>query len=213
MPSVYQDPIPHNYWLGPPPHFAVVSTVERNASPLRRAAAYLGLPVSLASHWLAARAAPTVVRHQIYVIDLAALEGPDTSLALVVEAIDLIAKADPRVLRRMAADTRSITIVQDLGSPARFVAPIRIITLDAAKMRQRSVEQRASYLVHEATHARLYANGAPLPDGESPRLEQICLRRELAFARRIEASAEHMNWLHQRLRVYQSPQGGGQRLT
>ncbi len=43
----------------------------------------------------------------------------------------------------------------------------------------------ASVLVHEATHARLDHCGFGYDEAERDRIEKVCLRREMAFAKRV----------------------------
>ena len=43
----------------------------------------------------------------------------------------------------------------------------------------------AAVIVHEATHARLWRCGFGYDEDERHRIEAICVRRELAFARRL----------------------------
>ena len=43
----------------------------------------------------------------------------------------------------------------------------------------------AAVIVHEATHARLWRYGFGYNEEQRERIEAICLRRELAFARRL----------------------------
>jgi len=105
------------------------------------ASAFVGMAVSLASRSLAARAA-TVVRHQIRVIDFATPEGTDDSLTLVVEAIDLIARVDPRVQHRKDCGHLLRHDRAGFHSPANSTAPIRIVTLSAATQRRRTEHER-----------------------------------------------------------------------
>jgi hypothetical protein len=53
-----------------------------------------------------------------------------------------------------------------------------------------TVEQIASTIVHEATHARLERYGIEYKEELRARIEAICFRRELAFAVRLPDSAE-----------------------
>jgi hypothetical protein len=53
-----------------------------------------------------------------------------------------------------------------------------------------TVEQIASTIVHEATHARLERYGIGYKEEQRAKIEAICFRRELAFAVRVPDSAE-----------------------
>jgi len=43
----------------------------------------------------------------------------------------------------------------------------------------------AATIVHEATHARLWGRGIRYEEARRPRIEEICLRREVAFAAKL----------------------------
>jgi hypothetical protein len=53
-----------------------------------------------------------------------------------------------------------------------------------------AVDQIASTIVHEATHARLWRYGIGYKEEQRARIEAICFRRELAFAARLPNSAQ-----------------------
>ena len=45
-----------------------------------------------------------------------------------------------------------------------------------------TLELLAAVIVHEATHARLWRRGIRYEEAQRPRIEEICIRREIAFA-------------------------------
>jgi hypothetical protein len=66
-----------------------------------------------------------------------------------------------------------------------------------------SVENIASVIVHEATHARLDSCGIQYVEARRTRIEAICCRRELAFAARLPDGARlreeiegRLSWCH-----------------
>jgi hypothetical protein len=46
-------------------------------------------------------------------------------------------------------------------------------------------ELLAAAIVHEATHARLWRRGIGYEEAQRPRIEEICVRREIAFAAKL----------------------------
>ena len=54
-----------------------------------------------------------------------------------------------------------------------------------------TIERIASVIVHEATHARMERCGIGYAEDQRARIETVCFRRELAFAVRLEVTAEH----------------------
>lgn len=67
-----------------------------------------------------------------------------------------------------------------------------------------TVEQIASTIVHEATHARLERCGIEYEEQRRARIEAICFRRELAFAARLPDSAELQEGIARCLEWYQA---------
>ena len=67
-----------------------------------------------------------------------------------------------------------------------------------------TVEQIASTIVHEATHARLERCGIEYEEQRRARIEAICFRRERAFAARLPDSAELQEGIARYLEWYQA---------
>jgi hypothetical protein len=67
-----------------------------------------------------------------------------------------------------------------------------------------TVEQIASTIVHEATHARIERYGIKYKEELRTRIEAICFRRELAFAARLPNGAELQQRIERYLEFYQS---------
>jgi hypothetical protein len=67
-----------------------------------------------------------------------------------------------------------------------------------------TVEQIASTIVHEATHARLERYRIGYKEELRARIEAICFRRELAFAVRLPDSAELQQGIARCLEWYQA---------
>jgi hypothetical protein len=70
-----------------------------------------------------------------------------------------------------------------------------------------SIEDIASIIVHEATHARLDRCGIAYTEALRGRIEAVCFRRELDFAARLPDSAELQERLSNTLDWYQDNQG------
>jgi hypothetical protein len=67
---------------------------------------------------------------------------------------------------------------------------------------QTSVEELASTIVHEATHARLERHGILYEEARRTRIEAVCCRRELAFADRIPDNARLRQDIERRMTWY-----------
>jgi hypothetical protein len=73
------------------------------------------------------------------------------------------------------------------GYLAEFNSKLRACVLDERFVLAETTqpEEIAVVIVHEATHARLENLGIGYDDGQRDRIEAICVRRELAFAKRL----------------------------
>jgi uncharacterized protein YjaZ len=67
-----------------------------------------------------------------------------------------------------------------------------------------TVEEIASTIVHEATHARLERYGIEYEEQRRARIEAICFRRERAFAARFTDGAELQERIARYLEWYQA---------
>jgi hypothetical protein len=116
-------------------------------------------------------------------------------------AINLIAAREPRRLSRMRRDLDRILITTVQIARGQFHSPLRMCLLDEDHFCHASTtaEDLALTLVHEATHARLFAVGLGYPPDLRGRIERVCMRQELAFAARLVNAAGHVARLERAL--------------
>lgn len=105
----------------------------------------------------------------------------------VIDALALIRKVDPRRYRYMQRDVKRILL---LGNPfyrGQWVDALGLchLTYDYILAPDTTPEMVAAILIHEAMHARLYRWGIDYEEPKRARIEQICLKAEIAFARRL----------------------------
>lgn len=98
-------------------------------------------------------------------------------------ALAVVEMTDGRWLRHLTARVRRI-IVTDTGRP-RFRWAVRGVDLPAAVVMNASDESLAVLLVHESTHARLHDRGIRPNQDTIDRVEEVCVRRQAAFSRKI----------------------------
>ena len=84
------------------------------------------------------------------------------------------------------------------------IIEIALDLCDAQGFDATTVEQIASTIVHEATHARLERYGIEYEEPRRVKIEAICCRRELAFAVRLPGSAELQQDIARCLEWYQT---------
>lgn len=103
----------------------------------------------------------------------------------VEEALALIKTRDPLRYRRILKDVGRVWVNLTPGVAARFKFGIRTCELDERFVlaETSSPEAIAAVIVHEATHARLEHRGIGYDERIRGRVEGVCARRELAFAK------------------------------
>ncbi|MDB4908079.1 MAG: hypothetical protein JWO05_2863 [Gemmatimonadetes bacterium] len=103
----------------------------------------------------------------------------------VANALAVIARHDPHRMTRLRRDVSAILVWPGLppGVVGQFWTRDAVCALDAASVKAAPTYVVATWLVHEATHARL--SRVRLTDQNVARIERICCKQELAFAERI----------------------------
>ena len=109
----------------------------------------------------------------------------DYLLDRVEEALRLIKQHDPARYRRLQRDMKRIFIHHLFGVRGSFSSALSRCDLDFRYVRSSSAELIASTIVHEATHAHPCLRKFGYPEALRYRIEQICMRQELSFARKL----------------------------
>lgn len=115
----------------------------------------------------------------VEVVDVAG-EEPDQTLHRLHEALEVINRADPRRYGRLRHDFRRIALMK-AGRP-QFASEIRTCLIRSGYVRQNSAEAVATTLVHEAAHARLHRLGVGYGPRLRGRVEEACVKEQIAFA-------------------------------
>lgn len=122
-------------------------------------------------------------------------------------ALVLIKTYDPLRYLRLTRDLKRIWVTPLHGPSACFY-----YRLDACVLNPRYVlaetmtpELLASTIVHEATHARLWGMGFRYEEEVRPRVEAICVRRELVFCTKLPHGEQVRDRAEQALTSYCSP--------
>jgi hypothetical protein len=112
-------------------------------------------------------------------------------LRRVEDVLRLIAHAEPSFFRRMKQAVRRILIAPSGGAAGSYWSFLDGCALSAHHVLTDSTTSVAMTLIHEATHARLHQKGIRYTPQLQPRIEAICVRAEVDFARRIPGM-EHL---------------------
>jgi hypothetical protein len=109
---------------------------------------------------------------------------PEPILRRIEEALSLIKHYDRVRYDRLLRDLQRVWVLLLASSIAGFEYRIYTCEIDTrfCLAETTTPELLAAVIVHEATHARLRHCGIGYEEAQRPRIEEICLRREIAFA-------------------------------
>jgi hypothetical protein len=136
-------------------------------------------------------------------------------LTRVERALLLVKQHSPLHYSRIINDLERVWIFLLSHGRAEYNRSLKACVLDERYVADSatSVEQIASTIVHEATHARLERCGIAYSEDQRARIEAICFRRELAFAVRLPDSAQlqedrarDLNWYQANPRYFHDSQ-------
>jgi hypothetical protein len=130
-------------------------------------------------------------------------------LSRVEDALHLIKGHDPLYFARVLKNLERVWVRLLPNAGACYQRSVNACVLDERYVLSEttSLEQIAAAIIHEATHARLERWGIDYDEKLRPRIEAICLRRELAFATRLPHGAQLREQLVQTLTWYSARPG------
>jgi len=108
-------------------------------------------------------------------------------LRRIEEALLLIKRYDRIRYDRLLRDLQRVWVLLLPSSIGSFEVRIYRCEIDTRYCLAETTtpELLAAVIVHEATHARLWRRGIRYEEAQRPRIEEICLRREIAFAAKL----------------------------
>jgi len=108
-------------------------------------------------------------------------------LRRIEEALLLIKRYDRIRYDRLLRDLQRVWVLLLPSSIAIFEYGIYTCEIDTRYCLAETTtpELLAAVIVHEATHARLWRRGMRYEEARRPRIEEICIRREIAFAAKL----------------------------
>jgi len=108
-------------------------------------------------------------------------------LRRIEQALLLIKRYDRIRYDRLLRDLQRVWVLLLPSSIAIFEYRIYTCVIDTRYCLAETTtpELLAAAIVHEATHARLWRRGIGYEEAQRPRIEEICVRREIAFAAKL----------------------------
>lgn len=128
---------------------------------------------------------------------------PHPGLRRVEHALQLIKLRDPLHYSRVVRHLERVWVRLEHTASACYYHSMRACVLDERYVLQEAttVEEIASTIVHEATHARLQRRDIQYVEKQRRRIEAVCIRRELNFIAKLphaeplqEARAYALEW-------------------
>jgi hypothetical protein len=112
---------------------------------------------------------------------------PEPILRRIEEALLLIKRHDCVRYDRLLRDLERIWVLVGTSKVACFDYKIYACVIDTrfCLAETTTPELLAAVIVHEATHARMWRCGMRYEEAKRPRIEEICLRREIVFAAKL----------------------------
>ena len=145
-------------------------------------------PAITRAYWrLFFRLSTRVVHRGVTIGILWPLGADHAAVDRVKDALDLLALHAPVQLKRLRDLVNGITI-QPGGPAGSYISAARVITIRYSETLDTpvpSAAEIAATLVHEATHAYLDSLGIKGDAINRHRIEYVCSRAEIAFARRL----------------------------
>jgi len=130
------------------------------------------------------------------------LRDGDAVFAKVTSAFELLRAHGGRSLDDMRRHTNGVFVWTTAGVRGEWHRRARLVVLEETHVCHEGTLPReiASTLVHESTHARLDARGFTYSGERRARIENVCFRRQLAFARRLAEPGDLFDQAERQLR-------------
>jgi len=122
------------------------------------------------------------------------------------QALNLISETDPRRYLQIRRDVKKIWVSPAPGCCAQWMDELQICILDRDYFCQADVlpPEVALAIVHESTHARLDRLKIQYTEDIRERVERVCIKSEIAFAKRLPDGQKFVDIAESRLQIPKS---------
>lgn len=123
-------------------------------------------------------------------------DHPEAMLRRLKNALELIKAHDPLRYSHLIRDLKRLWVCGGLSTIGCFNYRLGACQFDDRFVLAETTtpELLASAIVHEATHARLWNWGIRYDEPLRPRVEAVCVRRQLAFAKKLPDGRRSQEW-------------------
>ena len=124
----------------------------------------------------------------------------------IYQALNLISEFDPRRFRQIRRDVKKIWVSAAPGYCANWMDELQMCILDRDYFCRDNVSasEMALTIVHESTHACLCKHKIKYTEGIRDRVEQICIKSEIAFAKRLPGGQKLVEMAESKLMIPKS---------
>lgn len=122
------------------------------------------------------------------------------------QALDLISEFDPRRHLQIRRDMKKIWVLVAPGYCANWMDELQMCILDRDYCSQDNVSasEMALIFVHESTHARLCKLKIEYTEDIRNRVERVCIKSEISFAKRLPNGQKFVEMAESRLQIPES---------
>jgi hypothetical protein len=140
----------------------------------------------------------------LWVGSIAKEQQREFSLRRVEDALQLIKQLDTLCYGRITRDLRRIWVDLVPSADAGYLHSLQACVLDERFVlsEKTSIEDIALTMIHEATHGRIERCGIGYEEKLRSRIEAVCFRRQIAFARKLPNGTHLEDKFAQRLEYY-----------
>ncbi|MGA2788088.1 MAG: hypothetical protein ABSF60_11225 [Verrucomicrobiota bacterium] len=122
------------------------------------------------------------------------------------QALNLISKYDPRRYLQIRRDVKKIWISATPGYCANWMDELQMCTIDSNYFYRDNVSasEIALTIIHESTHARLCKLKIEYTEDIRDRVERVCIKSEIAFAKRLPDGQKFVEMVESKLQIPKS---------
>lgn len=122
------------------------------------------------------------------------------------QALNLIAEYDPRRYLQIRRDVKKIWVSAAPGYCANWMDELQMCTIDSNYYYRDNISasEIALTIVHESTHARLCKLKIEYTEDIRDRVERVCIKSEIAFAKRLPDGQKFVEIAESRLQIPKS---------
>jgi hypothetical protein len=171
--------------------------IDTQTERLRAAVRWVVSPFRTVALHLLRMTAPRRFVGSIELVDLSTSGATEFFFTRMSEALALLKERGPAISTGIRRRLKRIALLEAGGE--FFHRGLKAYVVDLRTLKKRTVPEIALAIVHEGTHARIEHLGIRYEPTNRERIEQLCIRAELAFAERLPENHGLLEVVHRKL--------------